>query len=104
MRGKIIDLGVQLGSLSVALVIAITPDAEDKLEIFVSVHPVGSNKYLPSNLRLKLLSESSQILQDVESRSSDNYIQLKRFKGYSGERFSIVVAFDDYTITENFII
>ena len=100
-RAKLIDLGLQLGSQSVALLVAITKDAE-QMGIVVQVHPVGGD-YLPPNLRLSLLSDSGEI-QAVQSRTQDNYIQLKRFRGLLGECFNIKVAFGDISVTENFVI
>lgn len=110
-RAKLINLGLQLGSQSVALLVAlakpaegIAPEAEQKVGILVQVHPVGGETNLPPNLRLALLSQAGDILQDVQSRSQDNYIQLKRFRGNPGECFNIQVAFGDTYITETFAI
>lgn len=101
-RAKLINLGLQLESQSVALLVAIAPEAERKVGILVQVHPVGGETYLPPNLTLSLLSETGDILQDVQSRSQDNYIQLKRFRGTPGESFNIQIAFGDATMTETF--
>ncbi|HAA28739.1 MAG TPA: hypothetical protein DCE56_14945 [Cyanobacteria bacterium UBA8553] len=113
-RAKLINLGLQLGSQSVALLVAlakqaevhpteaIAPEADRKVGILVQVHPVGEETYLPPNLRLALLSQAGDILQDVQSRSQDNYIQLKRFRGNPGESFNIQVAFGNATMTETF--
>jgi hypothetical protein len=117
-RAKLINLGLQLGSQSVALLVAlalakrdevqpaygIASEAEQKVGILVQVHPVGGETNLPPNLRLALLSEAGDILQDVQSRSQDNYIQLKRFRGSPGECFNIQVAFGDASMTETFVI
>lgn len=101
---KLIDLGLQLGSQSVALLVAITKETEQKLRILVQVHPVSGETYLPPNLRLGLLSESGETLQEVQSRSQDNYIQLKRFRGNPKECFNIQVAFSDASVTETFVL
>ncbi|MCA1993699.1 MAG: DUF1822 family protein [Coleofasciculus sp. S288] len=115
---KLIDFGVQLGNQSVALLIALTlakrdevqptegiaPETEEKLGILVQVHPVGGETYLPPNLKLCLLSESGKTLQEVQSRSHDNYIQLRRFRGQPGECFNIQVALGAAKITETFVI
>ncbi|MEH1912160.1 MAG: DUF1822 family protein [Nostoc sp.] len=103
-RAKIIDLGLQVGNQSVVLLIAIAPYSEDKLEILVQLHPMGEKAYLQSNLRMNLLSESGENIQEVVSRSNDNFIQLKRFRGYSGEGFNIQVSNGDFTIKEAFVI
>lgn len=102
-RAKLIDLGLRLGSQSVALLIAITPEVEQKVGILVQVHPTGGEPYLPPNLRLGLLSESG-VIQEVQSRTQDNYIQLKRFRGNPRECFNIQVAFGEARVTENFVI
>ena len=102
-RAKLIDLGLRLGSQSVALLVAITLEIEQKVGILVQVHPTGGEPYLPPNLRLVLLSESG-VLQEVQSRTQDNYIQLKRFRGLPRECFNIQVAFGDASVTETFVI
>ncbi|NEP09157.1 MAG: DUF1822 family protein [Symploca sp. SIO2C1] len=101
---KLIDLGVQLGNQPVALLMALTSEEEEKVGICVQVHPAGTDTYLPPNFRLALLSQSGETIQEVPSRSFDNFIQLPRFKCDSGEQFSIQVALDDLSITENFVV
>lgn len=103
-RAKLIDMGLQLSSQSVALLIAITEDAEQKVEILVQVHPARGATYLQPNLKLILVSDSGVILQEVQSRNQDNYIQLKRFRGVREECFNIQVAFGDTLVTETFTI
>ena len=51
---------------------------------------------------LTLLSQAGKKLQEVGSRTQDNYIQLKSFKGRSGIPFSIVVSLGDTCLCENF--
>ncbi|MEM8808374.1 MAG: DUF1822 family protein, partial [Cyanobacteria bacterium P01_G01_bin.38] len=107
-RAKLIDLGVQLGIESVALLVAIAPvesnDADYRVEIWVQLHPTDETSYLPSNISLSLLSEGGETLQAVESRHQDNYIQLKRFRGIPGECFDIQIAFGETCTTEAFVI
>lgn len=99
---KMIDLGLQLGSCSVVLLIAIAREADDKVGILVHVHPANGENYLLPNTKLTLLSDSGVVLQEVQSRSQDNYIQLKRFRGNYGECFSIQVAKSGVSVTETF--
>lgn len=100
---KLIDLGVQLGGQSLALMLALSLEAEEKIAIIVQVHPTGNEKYVPPNLKLMLL-ESGNVLQQIQSRSRDCYIQLNRFKGLSGTSFSIQLTLDDFSMTESFSI
>jgi hypothetical protein len=101
-RGKLIDLGMQLRSETVALLVTIVQEAEEKLGISIQLHPTGGERYLPSHLKLTLLSKAGKTLQEVQSRSHDNYIQLKPFKGEPGKRFSIEVSLSDVSIKEDF--
>lgn len=101
---KLIDLGMQLESKSVALLIGLSPQIDRKVGIRVQLYPASGESYLPDNVQLTLLSESGNALQSVKSRSYDNYIQLKRFKLPFGKHFSIQVARKDIKIKENFIL
>ena len=101
-RAKLIDLGLQLANQSVTLLVAIAPDVDDKVAVLVQLHPTNAD-YLPPNIKLILLSDNST-LQEVESRSEDNYIQLKRFRVNPSECFDIQVAFGNVIVTESFTI
>ncbi|WP_199246422.1 DUF1822 family protein [[Phormidium] sp. ETS-05] len=100
---KLIDLAMQFGSQTVVLLVALTPEA-DNIAVRVRLYPPDGEIYLPPNLRLALLSPEGDILGEVRSRRQDNYIQLPRFTGETGERFSIQVALETATIVETFVI
>lgn len=102
LRAKLIDLGMQLGSQTVALLASVIEEAEEKLSILIQLHPTGGERYLPPHLQLTLLSKTGKKLQEVQSRSQDNYIQLKPFKGETGKRFSIEVSLEDVSVREDF--
>lgn len=97
---KLIDLGVELENQSVALLMAITPTSEQKAIVLVQVHPVA-RKTLPANLKLSLL-ESGKTVAEVQSQGQYNYIQLKPFRGNSGESFEIQVSLGEASVTETF--
>lgn len=101
-RCKLIDLGMQLGNQTVALLVAIAEEAEEKLRISIQLHPTGGNRYLPPQLKLTLLSQAGKSLQEVTSRVQDNYIQLKPFKGEPGKCFSIEVSIGNVSLREDF--
>mgnify|MGYP002777087868 CR=1 FL=1 len=100
--GKLINFGVQLNQQTVALLVTVTPESEGKIGIGVQVVPVGGVPILPAQLRLTLISSSEKILQEVQSREQDNYIQLKPFKGKPGINFSIEVSLNDVKVRETF--
>ncbi len=100
-RGQLIDLG--MGVSPIVLVVAITKKDNQQVGIRVQLHPSSENPYLPSNIKLALLS-SQEIIQEVQAREQDNYIQLNRFEGEVGECFQIQVGFNNCQIIENFVI
>ena len=101
-RGKLIDLGMQLGSQTVALLVTITEEPQEKLAISIQLHPTGGERYLPPSLKLTLLSKAGKTLQEVTSRVQDNYIRLKPFKGEPGKCFSIEVSIGNVSLREDF--
>ncbi|ARV61008.1 hypothetical protein BZZ01_22425 [Nostocales cyanobacterium HT-58-2] len=102
-KAKLIDLGVQLGHQTVALLVNITQETEDKLGVLIQLHPTGGERYLPPSVTLTLLSKAGKTLQQVISRTQDNYIQLKPFKGEAGKRFSVEVSLmEDLKVKEDF--
>lgn len=101
-RAKLIDLGMQLGNQTFALLVNITEVIENKLSLLVQLHPTSGERFLPPNLKLTLLSKAGKTLQEVQSRSQDNYIQLKPFKGEQGKRFRIEISLEDTLLGEDF--
>lgn len=101
-RAKVINLGTEFNSF--VLVIALNRGDNQLLCIRVQLHPVSGNLYLPSTIKLALILDSGEIIQEVQAREQDNYIQLSRFEGEVGESFNIQVSLDNYQITETFVI
>ncbi|EHC13866.1 DUF1822 family protein [Fischerella thermalis] len=101
---KLIDLGMQLRNTAVVLLIGLTSEIDEKVSIRVQLHPANEEVYLPPDLKLLLLSGSGNILQEVKSRSHDNFIQLKKFKSPPGKNFSLQVTLGDISIKEDFML
>ncbi|NES22982.1 MAG: DUF1822 family protein [Symploca sp. SIO3E6] len=102
-RGKLIDLGMELGSQKLALLVALTRESDEKVGIRVQVHRVDKESYLPTGLKLVMLSTSGEILQEVQARDQDQYIQIKRFKTKPGKGFRIQLAVDNFCVEEEFV-
>lgn len=104
-QAKLINLGLDLESEFVALVVIVTKQAEEEeVTIRVQVHPEGGATYLPPNINLAYVSVQGKILDEAQSRSLDNFIQLNRLYGLTGECFDIKVACGEISVTEKFII
>ena len=100
--GKLINLGMQLGIQTVALLVTVTPEADEKVGILVQLHPTEGKRHLPANVQLTLRSRAGKTLQSTQSRRQDNYIQLRLFKGKPGTRFSVEVSLGDVKVREDF--
>ena len=102
-RAKLIDLAIRLDGRDVVLIVTIKPEAEQKLGVLLQVHSISEESYLPEHLKLILLSNDGEVLYEVTARSADNVIQME-FDGEVGEEFSVQVALDDISVTEDFVI
>jgi hypothetical protein len=101
-RGRLIDLGVQMSSHLLALVITITPGENSEIDILARVCPTRSIT-LPKNLKFTILDETEKVCLEACAREVDNWMQLE-FTGKPGESFSIKLALEDASITEHFVI
>jgi Protein of unknown function (DUF1822) len=102
-RAKLINLGIQIANQPVILLVEISPQANEQTNIRLQVHSAGNEIYLPQGVHLTILDESGAVFLEAQSRSADNYIQLQ-FRGELKERFSVKVALDEASVTQNFVI
>lgn len=102
-RAKLIDLGVQIASHPVALIVEVTPESEQRKNILLQVHPSGKQIYLPTALQLTVLDETGAVFLQAEARNADNYMQLQ-FSGLPGEQFTVQVSLGEASISEDFVI
>lgn len=100
-RGQQINLGMELGEQSVALIVMIPPAADTEVDIRVQVHPVGGEIYLPSGVKLIISDEAGEPVLDTESREADNFIQL-HFSAELEEKFSATVAWRGKSVAQDF--
>ncbi|MGC9525726.1 MAG: DUF1822 family protein [Limnospira sp.] len=101
-RVQLIDLGMQLDHQQLVLFVSIIAENDRDVKIRVRLHPPEGQSYLPPNVHLILISETGEVLQQVESRIQDNWIQLSRFTGGVGEQFTIQITRGDVTVTKHF--
>ncbi|MCU0566843.1 MAG: DUF1822 family protein [Oculatellaceae cyanobacterium Prado106] len=102
-QAKLIDVGIDLGNHSVVLSLAITLNPDTSMNVRVQVHP-ASQAHLPPNLKLAMLSETAEVLQEVCAREQDSYIQLRHFQGEAGDSFDIQLSLGQIQILESFIL
>jgi hypothetical protein len=99
-RCKLIELGE---NQSVAMIITLTEDEEQDMDISVEVQPPEGQTYLPPNLQLVVLNEDGEAVMDVQAGSDNKTMQLE-FGGEEGDYFGIKVALGKVSVTENFMI
>ncbi|MEB3180285.1 MAG: DUF1822 family protein [Nostocaceae cyanobacterium] len=106
-RAKTLDFGLLLNQQTVALVIAIQPEAEaasigaNSINVLIQVLPMGQEKQLPPGLKLKVNLESESA--EVEAREADSLIQLE-FSELLGTLVTVQVQLADSIVTEEFIL
>lgn len=91
-----------VADLPILLVLAITPESNDRVGIRVQVRPIERSGCLPSNLTLSLIAASGEVVQSTQAREQDNLIQLQRFKSPAGTQFNVQIALDDTVFVEVF--
>lgn len=88
---------------SVAMIVAITQESEEEIDISVEVHPSKGENYLPSNIELSVLDEEGETVMNVCGGSDNKTIQLE-FAGETGDRFGVKIALANTIVSENFVI
>ncbi|NES19841.1 MAG: DUF1822 family protein, partial [Symploca sp. SIO3E6] len=107
-KARLIDLGMQLGSHAVALIVAIMPRTDGRISVFVQLQPAGKLLKLPPHLKLSVLSASGETKLEVEARSDEQKEGKDkslegRFSPPPGTLFRVRVGLDNVSVTEDFI-
>lgn len=102
-RAKWIDLGIQLGQGSVALVVQLQQEPEQKTDVTIQLYPGPGEAILPAGMALQILDEAGEIFSQTQAREADNLVQLK-FRGDRDEAFQIAVELGDVKVVESFIL
>jgi hypothetical protein len=85
------------------LLLSLTTEADERVAIMVQLH-LEPDQAMPADLTLALLANTGETLQSVQSRSQDNYIQLRRFRCPIGTTFSLSIQLAEFSVTENFVL
>lgn len=101
--GKRINFGVDVGGFSLALVIGLLPKSDNENSIFFRLYGINDSHTLPSNLKVNIMDENTQIFKQLEARDGDRLLQYK-FWGKKGEYFWIQISFGTSQLSEAFVI
>ncbi|MBD2450316.1 DUF1822 family protein [Nostoc sp. FACHB-152] len=102
-RGKLVELGQGDTAPKVVLVVTLTPESEQEVDIIVEIHPTQKELYLPANLQLQILDFEGVCVMEAQTRNTNKNIQLQ-FSGEIGEHFSVKLVLEDTSAIENFAI
>ncbi|GAB4535431.1 MAG: hypothetical protein Tsb0014_22420 [Pleurocapsa sp.] len=99
-RGKILDLGNELGRIILLVEVRNTESAEKIITL--QIYPTETN-YLPPQIQLQVLDDAETVFATATSTSNDNYLQLQ-LHGAPGESFKVEISAANNTLREDFTI
>lgn len=102
-RAKQINLGIDLTGKLVVLVVTLSPENREDMNISVEAHPSKGNSYLPPNLQLVVLDADGSSVMEAQAKQENSNIQFK-FSGESGERFSVKLVLGEISVIEDFVV
>jgi hypothetical protein len=88
---------------TIALLVSLVATADDRRTILLQVHPTNHQPYLPQGLKLQILSENNNLLQEIRSDATNDYIQ-KRLIATIGERFNVRIELAGAAWMEQFVV
>ncbi|MEM9905931.1 MAG: DUF1822 family protein [Cyanobacteria bacterium P01_D01_bin.44] len=103
-RVKPLELATPSDPQEVILLMELNAEADERTGVRIQVHPIQEDRYVPSGLALVIYSDADQMLQAVQSRTQDDYIQLPYFRCRPGTRFKLQVSLGDNSFSENFLV
>jgi hypothetical protein len=98
---RIVDLGLYLDGEKLALMMAILPNPDRSVSVLLRVYPMAQ-QYLPEGVTLAAV-EAFEKAFEIQSRSGDNYIQMK-FSAQPGEQFGVQVRNGAGEFIEHFVV
>ncbi|MEM9908652.1 MAG: DUF1822 family protein [Cyanobacteria bacterium P01_D01_bin.44] len=103
-RVKPIELAASSAPQGVLLLMELNAETDERTGVRIQIHPTQDDRYVPSGLDLIIYSETDQMLQAVQSRTQDDYIQLPYFRCKPGTCFRLQVSLGDNSFSENFLV
>ncbi|AFY83828.1 DUF1822 family protein [Oscillatoria acuminata] len=94
---------IVLGTASLALLVKLSQESEEGIDILVRVFPIQESTDLPEQLKLMVLDEQGDILEEVSAGRGNNCIE-QPLSGEPGEGFVIKLELGELSATESFII
>ena len=104
--GKRLTFEIEGDSIPLLLLMRAVNEADGRVLIQVQLRPDNNGEQtaetLPEGIELGLLSPSGDVIQSLQGRSFDAFIQLKRFRLPANTQFSLRMQLGDEAVTEIF--
>ncbi len=101
-RVKQVRVQTQTVDQRLLLVLTLGEETDGRIGVQVQLYPVEGDR-LPVTLRLAMLSATRTVVQSVQAREQDEYIQLKRFKCAPGTQFELQIVLNEFCFREEFV-
>ncbi|MEL6580483.1 MAG: DUF1822 family protein [Cyanobacteria bacterium J06621_12] len=100
-RGKTIQW--QLNSLEreIILVLRITKQSNQAIDLCLQLYPGGNSDYLPTGLLVEIIDQANQSCLSAQAQANDDWMQLE-FSCQQGEQFQVAMDLDGVSIVEYF--
>ncbi|MBW4505177.1 MAG: DUF1822 family protein [Scytonematopsis contorta HA4267-MV1] len=105
---KKFDIGLKVNGTSVALIVKLNEQSQEKLKsqseinIVVQIHPLESY-CLPPALKLVVIDENGEQVDAVISRQKDNWLEIE-LAAEVDEKFSVEIILGESKVTEEFVV
>lgn len=103
-RARLINSGLPMDGQPTILVVALKSSTDNSVSVRLQLHPQPTVEVLPANLKLILRSDSGDVIQEVQSREQDNFIQINPFAAEYGETFQVQIGYGETIVTQNFVV
>ncbi|MCT7965584.1 DUF1822 family protein [Laspinema sp. D1] len=94
---------IVLGTASLALLVKLSQESEEGIDILVRVFPIQESTDLPEQLKLMVLDEQGEVLEEVTAGRGNNCIE-QPLSGEPGEGFVLKLELGELSATESFIV
>ena len=94
---------IHLAGHPLVLVVQVTPQHTEEVNIRLRLYPSNNVNYLPQDLQIILFDQAGTACMQAQTRSTNDCIQLE-FDCQLGEKFSVNVILEKTSLTEKFVV
>jgi len=103
IRGKTVQWRSNNLDREVILVLRITEQSSQAIDLCLQMYPGGNSSYLPAGMLIEIIDQSNLPCMSAQAKDTDDWIQLE-FTCQQGEEFQIAMQLDGVSLVEYFSI